>query len=429
MVNFVIKDFIGQAYELTGRASSPRSSSAQRYTSDAYSTFRLVANLPLAPVHWVQLLRSTDQYLPDFHSSHPGEVYQAVAAAIMRGDLMLYKLPALNANHCLAGKKGFGLGIIKGPHHHCATDLIPEVIGSVEAAQQLLDNLDISPQALLGYLNHENLYNSYQKRNPLNDALLLLASGELLAYKIPLPPKSPPKKGTEYLPATAADRPVPLAPESSAKTAASSNTETFAKVDAAPAEGAVPFKRVHKDGNAKDPYTLQADGKPLGAQEGVMPKSSKGLNRPPENHGQLVEQGYPDLSFEWKPGRFATDYANFSDARPDVLPPGTKLYRILDEQANPAGAYWAPALPESKATWRGNYAVKDSWNDNGYYTEYTVPPGDGLKVWRGTTAGQEYREHNGKTFFLGGGKEQIFISPNTVAPAPKKFTPWTDARS
>lgn len=429
MVNFVIKDFIGQAYELTDRASSPRSSSAQRYSSDAYSTFRLVANLPLAPAHWVQLLRSTDQYLPDFHSSHPGEVYQVVTAAIMRGDLILYKLPALHANHCLAGTKGFGLGIIKGPHHHCATDSIPEVIGSVEAAQQLLDNLGISPQALLGYLNHENLYNSYQKRNPLNDALLLLASGELLAYKIPLPPKSPPKKATEYLPATAADRPVPLAPESSTKTAASSNTKTPAKVDAAPAEGAVPFKRVHKDGDAKDPYTLQADGKPLGAQEGVMPAATFGLEELPENHDLYVEQGFPNLNAKRPSGEFNMDYVNFSDARPDVLSPGTKLYRILDEQANPAGAYWATALPESKATWRGNYAVKDSWNDNGYYTEYTVPPGDGLKVWRGTTAGQEYREHNGKTFFLGGGKEQIFISPNTVTPAPKKFTSWTDARS
>ncbi len=246
MVNFVIKDFIGQAYELTGRASSPRSSSAQRYSSDAYSTFRLVANLPLAPAHWVQLLRSTDQYLPDFHSSHPGEVYQAVAAAIMRGDLMLYKLPALNANHCLAGKKGVGLGIIKGPNPHCATDLIPEVIGSVEAAQQLLDNLGISPQALLGYLSYENLYNSYQKRNPLNDALQLLASGDLLAYKILLPPKSPPKKATEYLPATAADRPVPLAPENN-NFSTSNNAKNSEKFNATPSEMVVRSANSHSE--------------------------------------------------------------------------------------------------------------------------------------------------------------------------------------
>jgi hypothetical protein len=50
-------------------------------------------------------------------------------------------------------------------------------------------------------------------------------------------------------------------------------------------------------------------------------------------------------------------------------------------------------------------------------------------VWRGTTAGQKYEVSDGKKFYLAGGKEQIFISPNTVTPAPKKFTPWTDARS
>ncbi|WP_141229397.1 hypothetical protein [Cellvibrio mixtus] len=41
----------------------------------------------------------------------------------------------------------------------------------------------------------------------------LLATGELLAYKISLPPKTPPAKPAEFLPATAADRPVPLAPD------------------------------------------------------------------------------------------------------------------------------------------------------------------------------------------------------------------------
>lgn len=428
MLNLLIKDFTGQAYELAGRSGSARASSAQRYSSDAYSTFRFVAKLPLTPDQWVQILKSTQQQLPHFHSSHPGEVYQAVAQAVLRGDLTLYQLPALGANASLQGKKGFGLCLIKGPSPHSATDLTPEAIANPAAAQQLLDTLGISPQAFLGYLTHANLFDSSQKKNPLNDALQLLASGELLAYKIPLPPKAPTAKATEYLPPSAADKPVPLAPESSGK-AAASNTETPAKVDAAPAEDTAPFKRAHKDGNAKDPYTLQADGKPLGAQEGVMPKSCKGLKQLPESHDLCVEQGFPNLNAKRVSGEFNMDYANFSDARPDVLPPGTKLYRILDEQANPAGAYWATALPESKAGWRGNYAVKDSWNDNGYYTEYTVPPGDGLKVWRGTTAGQEYREHNGKTFFLDGGKEQIFVSPNTVAPAPKQFTPWTDARS
>jgi len=420
LVNLIIKSFTGQSYELTSRSNPSRSSSAKRYSSDSYSTFRFVATLPLAPAQWVQILKSTHQRLPDFHSSHPGEVYQAVAEAIVRGDLSLYQLPSMNANHCLAGKKGFGLSIIKGPKPHSATDLSPESIKTAASAQQLLAELGISNEAFLGYLSGENLYNSYQKRNPLVEAFGLLATGELLAYKIPLPPKTPSVKAQEFLPVTAADRPVPLAPESSGKPEQS-------KKESSIIDDSTQFKRIHEDGSSEDPYTLQADGKPLGAQEGVMPISALGLEELPENHDHLVEQGFPNLKFERAPGEFCKDYANFCDARPDVLPPGTTLYRILDEQANPAGAYWATALPESKATWRGNYAVKDSWNDNGYYTEYTVPPGDGLKVWRGTTAGQEYREHNGKEFFLKGGKEQLFISPNTIDPAPKKLTPWKDA--
>ena len=428
MVHIVINDIFNQAYELTDRYNAPRSSAAQRHRYDAYFTFSLVTRLPVTPQQWLHILNRALGRLPDFHSNHPGEVYQAVAESVMRGDLAIYQLPRITDFGALRGKQGVGLRFIKGPNPHCATHLTPEICNSPAAAKQLLDELGISDKAFLGYLNGESLYNSYQQQNPLQDALNLLATGKLLAYKVTLPASAPAAKPVEYLPTTAADKPVPLAPETN-KSSTSSSTEKLGKVNAAPAEDAAPFKRAHKDGKAEDPYTLQANGKPLGAQEGAMPKACKGLSRLPENHGLLVEQGYPDLHCEWKPGRFATDYANFSDARPDVLPPGTKLYRILDEQANPAGAYWATALPESKAGWRGNYAVKDSWNDNGYYTEYTVPPGDGLKVWRGTTAGQKYEVSDGKKFYLEGGKEQIFVSPNTVAPAPKKFTPWTDARS
>lgn len=214
MVNLVIKDFTGQAYELTDRASSPRSSAAQRYSSDAYSTFRIIATLPLGTDQWVQLLNCTHQRLPDFHSSHPGAVYQAVAGAIMRGDLILYKLPALSANHCVAGKKGFGLGIIKGPNPHSATDLTPETIGSADAAQQLLDDMDISGELFLAYLANQNLLIGERKSTSYKAALQMLASGELLAYKIPIPSKAPSAKAVEYVAASNVDKQVPLAPES-----------------------------------------------------------------------------------------------------------------------------------------------------------------------------------------------------------------------
>jgi len=217
VVNLVIKDIAGQTYELTGRSSAPRASAAKRYSGDAYSTFRFVATLPLASDQWVQILKSTQHYLPNFDSSNPAEVRQAVAQAIMRGDLTLYQLPSLNISHGIKGKKGFGLSIIKGPNPHSATELTPEAISSTDAAQQLLNDLGISTQAFLGYLTNENIFNGEQKKNPLSEALQLLASGELLAYKIPLPSKTPPAKAVEYVAAASADKPVPLAPESNAK--------------------------------------------------------------------------------------------------------------------------------------------------------------------------------------------------------------------
>lgn len=230
VVNLVIKDFAGQAYELTGRSNPPRSSSAKRYSSDSYSTFRFVATLALAPDQWMQILKSTHQRLPNFHGSHSGEVCQAVAQAVMRGDLTLYQLPSLNSSHAVAGKKGFGLSIIKGPNPHSATDLTPEAIKSTESAQQLLDELGISSQTFLGYLTNENLFNGEQKKNALSEALQLLASGELLAYKIPLPPKAPPAKAVEYVAAATADKPVPLAPEVMSRSAFNESTTSKSSV-------------------------------------------------------------------------------------------------------------------------------------------------------------------------------------------------------
>jgi hypothetical protein len=414
VINLIIHAQDGYLYELTSRYSQPQSSAAQIYRTDASLVQSLIARLSIEPESWLRILACINQRPTAMYSYHAAEVHQEVATTVMRGDLILYRLPLLDAATSLRGNNNMGLCIIKGPKPHCATHLSPAPIDSTQHAQALLMELGIETSAVLGYLNNHNLHNSYDQSKPLDEVLNRLAKKELLAYKIPLPPMSVPGKTIEFVAAVGPRyEPVTLGPESPAK---SSDTT-------------LPFKRKHLDGHTLDPYTLQTDSKPLGAKDGVMPKECLGLKLPPKNHNTLVEQGYPNLHFERAPGEFNLDFANFSEARADVLPPGTTLYRILDEQANPAGCYWATQLPANKACWRGDYAVKDSWNDNGYYTDYTVPPGDGLKVWRGTTAGQEYREHNGKEFYLEGGNEQIFISPNTVSPTPKKFTPWTDASS
>ncbi|WP_143421374.1 hypothetical protein [Halovibrio salipaludis] len=126
-------------------------------------------------------------------------------------------------------------------------------------------------------------------------------------------------------------------------------------------------RRKHQDGPEEDPYTIQSDGKPLGAEEGAMPPQYDGMEGPPADHDALVDEGWPDLTFEGN-----RTYETFTDVEPVELPPKTKIYRIVDERAGNAGGFWTDELPENKEAWRRDYAVKDDWNDNGYYVEHVV---------------------------------------------------------
>lgn len=216
MINLTINAHDGNLYEITSRHSQPQSSAAQIFRSDAYLTQRLIARLPIEPDTWTQVLARIGYHPAGLHSYPRNAIYEVVAGAVMRGDLNLYRLPLLDSATSLRGKNDIGLSIIKGPKPHCATHLSPEPIASPEAAQALLSELGIESKAVLAYLNSQNLYNSYDQQNPLNEVLKRLAKGELLAYKIPLPPMSVPEKAVEYVPATGPGYdPVPLAPESS----------------------------------------------------------------------------------------------------------------------------------------------------------------------------------------------------------------------
>ena len=192
-----------------------------------------------------------------------------------------------------------------------------------------------------------------------------------------------------------------------------------------PKAGATTFKRLHPHGDPQDPYTLMPDGKPLGATPGAMPTNRDGLKNLPPGHADYVRCGWPDLNTLDSRGKPRKDFRNFKTLHPEILPPGTRLYRIVDENNPDAGAYWATELPANKTAWRRDYAVKDSWNDNGYYVEYYVGP-DGLKVWRGEASGQAYRIHGGKEFYLNGGKEQLFITPGATTPTAARLTHWRE---
>jgi hypothetical protein len=178
------------------------------------------------------------------------------------------------------------------------------------------------------------------------------------------------------------------------------------------------------------------DGKPMGADVGKVPSNLQGLKKLPKNHDKYVKDGWPSLDVEYTPGRHTRDFRNFTDAKPDTLDPGTKIYRIIDDQSGEftqgvSGSYWATEMPKNKTAWRKDYAVKDSWNDNGYVIEETVGPED-LKVWRGGTAAQEYKKSD---FFLKGRRSRTNLratrsnwQPSTQdnqLAGPIRSLPWT----
>lgn len=133
-------------------------------------------------------------------------------------------------------------------------------------------------------------------------------------------------------------------------------------------------------------------------------------------------------------------FNTFHTAYPDTLPPGTVLYRVVDPNSVDNSICWMTKAEfdalHSKPEWRDRFAVWKHWNSNGEYLTYTVPPGPGLPVWRGTTASQELKDRagnaikaddKGNTFWLNGGNEQIVVDPKMLKveyASKREFTGW-----
>jgi hypothetical protein len=93
------------------------------------------------------------------------------------------------------------------------------------------------------------------------------------------------------------------------------------------------------------------------------------------------------------------------------IPPGQKIYRIVDENSRVAGEWWVYAPPETGKEWREGLAVLDSWNKDGFYVELTVPE-SGLWAWEGKAASQVENNLNAVATmgqYLPGGYNQLFI--------------------
>jgi hypothetical protein len=106
-------------------------------------------------------------------------------------------------------------------------------------------------------------------------------------------------------------------------------------------------------------------------------------------------------------------YNTFHSMKAATIPPGTKLFRIVDPTSKDNSICWMREEEfnqlKSKSDWRKRFAVWAHWNANGEYVTYTVPDGPGLKVWEGITASQRI---NGTNYVLDGGAVQLVVDPS-----------------
>lgn len=147
------------------------------------------------------------------------------------------------------------------------------------------------------------------------------------------------------------------------------------------------------------------------------------LNNLDDDYISYIDDGWPDIRYvedSRSPlnGKFNTFDASMHAAE---IFPGEKLYRILDPASGDNSICWMREEVfnslKSKSDWRRRLAVWKSWNENGEYVVYTVPPGENLKVWAGH-AGTQVNDVN-KAYSLEGGAEQIVVNPSELK---KEFT-------
>jgi hypothetical protein len=195
--------------------------------------------------------------------------------------------------------------------------------------------------------------------------------------------------------------------------------------------------------NAVNPHNYVRHG--LDAElEAMKKKLPKGVKVAAEGEfGALrnapkVPATHFDISDKAKPP-LKKAFNTFHDIKPDILPEGTVLYRVLDPKSNDNSICWMTKaefdLLHNKDMWRERFAVWKHWNSNGEYLTYTVPSG-GMPVWRGTTASQRLEGEGGKIlnanaagdgYWLKGGHEQIVVNPALLDPlkaSKRDFTGW-----
>jgi hypothetical protein len=147
--------------------------------------------------------------------------------------------------------------------------------------------------------------------------------------------------------------------------------------------------------------------KPAWVDKGVALKHSS-MRKSPQM------DGWPDIGDKGT-GLPNNTFKTFHNASPVQYAPGTVLYRVVDPGSFDNSTSWMTKAEFDKLTskddWRRYFAVWGSWNKNGEFVTYTVPPGKPLRAWEGVTASQA--DETGE-FVLKGGARQTVLDPKDL---------------
>ena len=148
------------------------------------------------------------------------------------------------------------------------------------------------------------------------------------------------------------------------------------------------------------------------------------------NKNADIVRGWPDISETSKNPALRGKYDTFDESMQAAeIPAGTVLYRVVDPSSSDNNICWMRKSEfdklTSKSDWRRRFAVWKSWNENGEYVTYTIPPGQPLKVWEGRAGTQINREAS--EYSLEGGAVQIVLDPSQLKKeytGPRQKTGW-----
>lgn len=164
----------------------------------------------------------------------------------------------------------------------------------------------------------------------------------------------------------------------------------------------------------------------VGVKEGFYPA----LKEMDQTDISKTVNGWPDISNNSSNPALKGKFNTFDKSmQATEIPPGTVLYRVVDPSSSDNNICWMRKAEfdqlTSKSDWRRHFAVWKSWNENGEYVTYTVPPGQPLKVWEGR-AGTQVNEI-APEYSLEGGWNQIVLNPAELKKeytGPRQKTGW-----